>query len=95
MAINEKIQCSKCKGTVFKLYGVFREDYGWEIILKCAQYDCKQILNYSEPFFEIIEKGLQCYKCNKYTLDRNWDKNKRGYKEKCYNCGFEHFEPES
>lgn len=92
--INEKLKCPKCNGTVFTFYGIFREDYGWKIFWKCGKFDCDTMIEHSGPYFEIIEKGLYCSKCEKFTLDRNWDKSKRGYQEKCYNCGFEHFEPE-
>jgi hypothetical protein len=79
---------------VFTLYGIIREQYGWEFIFKCANYDCERTLNYSEPYFEIIQKGLLCTKCKKFTRDSEWNKNKRGYDEKCYNCGDEYFRPE-
>lgn len=39
-------------------------------------------------------KPLKCPKCKKLTLVRNWDKNKRGYVEKCNNCEYSNFEPE-
>jgi len=92
--INEKLKCPECNGTVFTLYGIFREDYGWKIFFKCAKFDCGKMIEHSGPFFEIIQKGMYCLECKKFTRDSYWDKSKRGYQRKCHNCGHEYFEPE-
>ena len=96
---NTKYKCQNCGGTVFKIIGFFMDREVRKTRIQCANHECHRkkgegVYDINELFVEIIEKGLQCPKCKEYQLDRDWNKNTRGYNIKCFHCGFVDFDPE-